>query len=1353
MVRLLLDTINLKKQFYEFKDAVKQPDGTFPKGYISFFADKQNKLKEHGFDYIQKVIKQFKKEQKRKIKVYKTEEEELKALEQEFETLINPNATKPIKQLNDNIKNVVKFEETKEYKNYFRTFKKGVKKPNGKISKSVKKFFEEKAYKLINKDKTVQELIKMYQDKYRKDKSFVHGYLYVEADKDEKGNYFKDYNYGDIHKIQRDSTHKKKYSYCYTFDLILKDSFINQFQIQKFYNDLDDEQKDIDNVVNQVKNSDDDYHRAISRIQESDDIVGFKILSVRKINDTYKKPILVKTELKADGQNKGINTKYTHYMINLMTSDFKNIIQLKYNEYIQNNFRPDSCVLTAIINKYYEKFNKRKSNGKRCYKELTYDYLCEILELENKPDNIGCTIERAIEKFFSRFEFTGIYVYDSYMKLDTKFIANPNNKDLATMRVMVKDGHLYELTDNIPRLKQVSSNEEIQQEIYVNSKYNIMDFKNETKEYFADTESDILKILKEEAPKEKVKQMKIICRPCIKKLLFKLINGGYMPKVDFDTALNKIVLYLNNTMIQIIQANNNPIYGQLINYENLQEYQAYEKAYEKFYSSIVKKEYLSDYHPSVIEIDNYYKINNVCGYFGEFDYKPYDGLDENKAYTECLMSIKKIPIFNYFDVYRKYNNEPIEDLSQYIIEVLSYTPRTAIIFSQKYTKTFGYVLNQVDIKYKILYVRKPLNIEEVDFEKPVKDLFDIDKFEDEFGLSELFNLDKISIQMKKAISNITTGLLEKKMNKGELSKIFIDYNEAKMYQDLYNGKMLSISQDDSEEESLFIVKIKEEKVLENGFLPVKEMIYLNQRLKLLNQYDKLRKLGLRVRGIKTDCIFYGETKERNSSRIIKSNFPMSSNIGEYKLEIKKFLPSSQITVELNNLCDIPNYDNINIKTFADEYDTKTINKYLKTHNRVLIKGLYPGVGKSTLAKNSDNKALFGCPYNTLCQQLRIDNYDAITYSKLFGLVGSDEEMKNIKKYDIDDYNTIVFDEIFLYEPKRLKRISEIMNQYPDKHFIATGDCDQRSPVGFNNSDYLTNCMNVLFNDQILLKDIKRFSNEEDKNKMINLKRDIFDTSLSIEFICYKYGLNTIKSMDEVNTKLNICLFNFRCDQVNERIHFSVLDKKTKFEVGQEVICRKYERVNKLVTNYKYRITKMKKQDVVITDEVDNIHYKITPQILLNHFKLPYAVTCDSVQGMTKDEPITIFDSNTPYVDRKYLWTALTRVKKLEDITIFIHSKEEVERLTESRLNLYLKQKVESYKSQDKKANRQYIDEEFIDAKWINGKFNENKYCLFCKKHYELYLDENSNIVSNITVDRINNTLAHVKSNCHLCCHH
>lgn len=1290
----------------------------------------------------------------------KTEDEELLALDKELEELINKpikkevkqevkkDLTKYIKQLNEDLEKDLKAEEEKEYKNYYRTFKKGVKRPNGTISKTVKAYFEKKAKKLIKNDITVQELIKKYQNKFRKNKSFVYGYLYVQANKDKNGNYFKDYNYGNTHRIQWDSTHTKKYNFSKEFNLILKDSFINEYQRQKFYNDLDDKKKIIETFVNHVKNVDDDLKFQISRIEESDDIIGFKILSVRKINEEYKKPVLVKTELKADGYNKGINTKYTHYMINLMTSDLKNIIQLNYNEYIQNNFRPNSCVLTAIINKYYDRFNKRKSNGKRCYKELSYDYLCEILELENKPDNIGCTIERAIEKFFKRFEFTGIYIYDSFMKLDTKFIANPNNKDLATMRVMVKDGHMYELTDNISRLKQVSSDdEETKQEIYVNSKYNIMDFKSDIKEYFAETESDIIKILKEEAPKENIKEIKIIYKPCIKNLLFKLIHGGYMPKVGFDTALYKIGLYLNNTMIQIVQANNNPVFGQLINYENLQEYQAYENAYEKFYSSIVRKEYLSDYHPSIIAIDEYYSIGNVCGHFGELDNKPYDGLDENKAYTECLMKIKKIPIFNYFDVYRKYANEPIEDLSQYIIEVLSYTPRTAIIFPQKYTKTFGYILNQVDIPYKILYVRKPLNIEEVDFEKPVK---------------ELFNNNDVSIQMKKAISNITTGLLEKKINRGELSKIFVDYNEAKMYQDLYSGKMLSISQDDSEENSLFVVKIKEEKVLENGFLPVKEMIYLNQRLKLLNQYDKIRKLGLKVKGIKTDCIFYGETKERNSNKIIKSNFPMSSNIGEYKLETKKYLPFTPIIVELNDLCNvrniddkiiIPNFEHINIKTFNDEYDTKTINEYLKTHNRVLIKGLYPGVGKSTLAKNYDKNALFISPYNVLCQEMRSDNYDAKTFAKLFGLFCFDKDMKTKGTLNIDEYKTIVFDEIFLYTPSELKRISQIMNQYPEKNFIATGDSDQREPVGFKNSEYLNQALNILFKDQILLSVIKRLESEEDKIKLIGLKEDVLKSNMSIEEICDKYNLNKVYSLDEVKTKLNICFFRYRCELINEIIHFQVLNKTAKFEVGQEIVCKEYERKLKLHPNYRFKIIKMKKQDVVIKDEVDNIEYKITPQILLKHFKLPYGLTCDSVQGLTRNEPTTIFDAGCAYVDRKYLWTALTRVKKLNDISIFIHSKEELDRMLKSRIQLYFKEKVLSYKSQDRKAEREFIDEEFIDAKWITEELENNKCCRFCKCYYEIFFNEDSFIVSNLTVDRINNNLPHVKSNCQLCCHH
>lgn len=1282
-------------------------------------------------------------------KISKEESEELLKLEQEFQNIINgvkkeePKKETPkinIEQLNLDLEKDLK---EYEYKHYYRKFKKGLKNSNIEIKKSVKKYFKDNVEKIIKKTLPLKTLIQKIQKKYNNKKCILHAYLYIEAPKSPNGEYTKDYNWNNPNKVQWDSTHTKKYTECLQVNIQIDYALVENYIRSKFYNDMDDDQVVINKFKKLLKDANEDVRDQINFIEQSPDIVGFKIISTIKLKDKYKQPNHMKTSLKEDANHKAINTKYTNYMIDLMASDIKNLIKLDYNEYIQNNFRANSCVLTAIINKYYDRFNYIKSDGRRAYKELTYDYLCELLELESKPSDIGCTLERAIEYFFKVYDFTGIYVYDSYLNLIHKHISNPKNKNLSTMRVMIKDNHLYELNDKIDSLKHTTQKVDEKQELIIGNKYNILNFNNELKEYFVETEQEIIDLLKNEVPKEEVKNMKILCKTSLKNLLFKLVDGGYTPKVNFDTSLYSLSLYLNTTTIQIIQANNNPVYGQLVDYENLKEYQDYTEAYEKFYNSVVKKEYLSDYHPSVIDIDNYYKINNVCGYFGEHSIKRFDGLDENKAYTDCLMNIKQIPVFNYFDVYRKYNNEPIEDLCQYIIDVNSISSRTAIIFPTKYTKTFGYVLKQVNIPYKILYARKPLHIEDVNFENPV---------------NELFNNKNLKMQMKKAISNITTGLLEKKQNKGELSKIFKNYDEAKFYSDEYNGQLLALSNyddrdddnTDEEEKVLYVVKITDKKQLINGFLPIKEMIYLNQRLKLLSIFDKLKKLGIAVRGIKTDCVFYNQTK--NSRTIIESNFPMGDKIGNFKYENKKYLPESAIQVCFNDLLKIPEFT-VNTKEFTNEYDTKTINEYITTHKKLLIKGLFPGVGKSTLAKNYDNTALFNCPYNTLCQQLKIDEYNAITYSKMFGLVGSDEEMKNRKQYDIDNYKTIVFDEIFLYEPRRLKRIAELMKQYPDKNYIATGDCDQRAPVGFQNSAYLTECMNILFPDQIILKQMKRFDNEEDKQKVINLKKDILNPSVSIKSICETYNIKTITKLSQLKTKLNICLFNFRCETVNNYVHETIIGKTKKFEEGQEIICKEYEKKNRLITNYKYKIIKMKKQDVVIRDEVEEINYKITPQILLKHFKLPYAVTCDSVQGITKDEKITIFDSNTPYVDRKFLWTAITRVKRLEDITIFIHSKEEVERLTESRLSLYFKQKVESYKSQDRKTQREFNNDDYVNVDWINEQYEKNKYCLFCKKHYELYLDENSTVVSNITVDRINNKLAHTKNNCQLCCHH
>ena len=286
----------------------------------------------------------------------------------------------------------------------------------------------------------------------------------------------------------------------------------------------------------------------------------------------------------------------------------------------------------------------------------------------------------------------------------------------------------------------------------------------------------------------------------------------------------------------------------------------------------------------------------------------------------------------------------------------------------------------------------------------------------------------------------------------------------------------------------------------------------------------------------------------------------------------------------------------------------------------------------------------------------------------------------MKSHDLSQFNTIVFDEALLYTPDRLKRLDKLISLYPEKTFMSTGDTDQRNPIGFENESYLRTCMNVIFRDQVLLKDIKRLVNPKDIKRWHDLKKDVFNTNMTVKEICKKHKLNTVNNMKDVTTTTNICYFNFRCDMVNNHVHHNILKHKETYFEGLEVICRKYEKQKAytLNTNYVYKIKKMPKY-VTITDEVDEVDYVIPKSILDTHFKLPYALTCDSVQGLSFDEndKITIFDANLPYSDRKYLWTAITRSRKLDNVYIFIHSDSEVERFTDSRIKQYFKFKVEN----------------------------------------------------------------------------
>ena len=113
---------------------------------------------------------------------------------------------------------------------------------------------------------------------------------------------------------------------------------------------------------------------------------------------------------------------------------------------------------------------------------------------------------------------------------------------------------------------------------------------------------------------------------------------------------------------------------------------------------------------------------------------------------------------------------------------------------------------------------------------------------------------------------------------------------------------------------------------------------------------------------------------------------------------------------------------------------------------------------------------------------------------------------------------------------------------------------------------------------------------------------------------------------------------------------------------------------------------------------------------------------------------------------------MTRSRDLNNVIVFINSDEEIAMYTDLRIRQYYKFKIENYKLQDDMKNRKYTNEEFIDTKWIENRIEtKGLKCEMCCKDFEIYIDTENNVNSNLTIDRLDNSKAHIKSNCQLAC--
>lgn len=1097
----------------------------------------------------------------------------------------------------------------------------------------------------------------------------------------------------------------------------------------------------------------------------------------RKLNEKLFDPLTRKLFDEANSDK--VNNRYIKYELNKQAQTFAELFKLPSGDLHKplDNPKANSCLINAIMQTYHQAFETVKTDGTRKYKELTYDYLCNILNIENLEQDLGTTINQVLP-FFDKFHL-GLDVINVFSESLLRY--RPLNfKDTGgdisprVLHLLVHNNHCFVLNDNLKSLKALSAANIPTIEtasLHVTDQYPLKNFTSLEKlttswckslaeiiDTIKKAETDQLKILFDDgSTHSKSEQLQI--------LLLEIVQAKYIPDITYlDGKLMNIRFKIEERLVSITGCSSDEV-GETDHDLTPENYDLFNNADQSFYEKIMKKEFMSQYSRENSDIENHYKCSPLVGSLLDNPIeRKVNAIDMCKAYSSCIREIDTVPVFSYFDHYEPYKGGEIKPYSKYIVTAGFTTKKVDhILFDKDIMKCFGFVLLEAQkrgIQFHIQYVNEPSAVKKTGFQQ---------------AIDELYATQDLDNGHLKFIANKTAGVMEKRDNRNRVSltKIFHTFTEAQYYQIKYGGtiraiqhpimneRTVSLFADQSRKETLttlWIVTIEKSAVMTEGFRHIKDIIYDKMKIKLIRLVEKAAKAGLNVCGVNTDCVLVD-----NPRHVVEQHFKFENVLGGLKFEQGKTPHKCVLTQKHVHPFEIKPFkpNELEIK---DEFNQLEFNQLFDKHNRVLLKGALPGVGKSTAVKKYPHKILFVTPTNKLASDFQKDGFSTTTVHSLLGIFAEDVELHKAKKINVSNFEVICFDEIFMLPPGIQRRIDRFIRNHPNQKFIATGDLDQLPPIGESSAtpEYREKCINIVFPNQITLKICKRVQ-EKERATLTALKRDIFDLTIPIMSTFQKYGFRIINQMKHVTTLHNISYFRRRASQVSEYVHSHLVELPTanvvevngiKYFPGLSLICKNHyvHQKSRLFRNYTYKIVFIDTNKFTILNELDDTTFTLNIVHLGTLLKLDYTLTVHSIQGMTISDPLTLFDANTPYVDRNFIWTAVTRCTKLSNLTIFEHSEGEVDSLTRARIKQYFEMKCKNYEATDKAKNYKWTKGEFIDAFWFADAFEHCKgNCPVCTVPLETDLDGNNIVHSNLTADRLDNSLPHIKSNCRLLC--
>ena len=494
-------------------------------------------------------------------------------------------------------------------------------------------------------------------------------------------------------------------------------------------------------------------------------------------------------------------------------------------------------------------------------------------------------------------------------------------------------------------------------------------------------------------------------------LITELRNVGYSPGIRFDCGrIVGLVLEFNKVVFNIKsqQLITGAIDGDIA-VDNEQVYNNMNVAMLEFGNKIFKPFHKSYYTNLDIDILDEYRTLPIVGKLMEVQTGLVE-IDISKAYTSALAEINQIPIFNEFGQFRPYHDQPIKPFNLYLVKNKDHA-----LINKSHSLLYGKFLKDHS---EILAVKEPSFIKDVDYKTVVDELYTSVISEDPTE----------DIYIKKLIANVNIGLLEKGLNKKTKAYLFHDLTECKHFQAQLGGtihmiqKIADVSSivDDPfgldfgiQSTSLvyryeevgapfYVLALKAERKLENGFRYIKELLLQIHNDKLYSSFDILKDNDISIYSVKTDC-FVIKSQDLDKA---KSLLNFDNGLGSWRLSKTSDINIPSSYINITNCVTIPIDDLTTTQLQVnDEYDTSEICQLFEQHKRVMVRADLPGSGKSYACKSMErlgHKVLFVVPTNKLAQNNK-DN--GVTLNQFFGVgMSSDQKMA---KFDDSDYDTIV----------------------------------------------------------------------------------------------------------------------------------------------------------------------------------------------------------------------------------------------------------------------------------------------------------------------------------------------------------